>query len=104
VGLLTALINAHRPVGQPSLRDSAALALRMALAGAPVMIALFVFFPRLAPLWGVPSGDPRGRSGLSSTMEVGKVASLALDDGVALRVRWDGAPRRSASCTFAARC
>ena len=91
-GLLTALINAHRPVGQPSLRDSAALALRMALAGAPVMIALFVFFPRFAPLWGVPSGDPRGRSGLSSTMEVGKVASLALDDGVALRVRWDGAP------------
>ena len=28
-GLLTALINAHRPVGQPPLRESAALALRM---------------------------------------------------------------------------
>ncbi|MEZ5607949.1 MAG: DUF3488 and transglutaminase-like domain-containing protein [Burkholderiaceae bacterium] len=91
-GLLTALINAHRPVGQPSLRESAGLALRMALAGAPIMIALFVFFPRFAPLWGVPSGELRGRSGLSSTMTVGNVADLALDDGIALRVRFDGAP------------
>ena len=91
-GLLTALINAHRPVGQPSLRESAGLALRMALAGAPVMIALFVFFPRLAPLWGMPTDELRGRSGLSSTMTVGNVAKLALDDGIALRVRFDGAP------------
>ena len=91
-GLLTALINAHRPVGQPSLRESAALALRMALLGAPIMLALFVFFPRLAPLWGMPSDELRGRTGLSSTMSVGKVAELALDDGIALRLRFDGAP------------
>ena len=91
-GLLTALINAHRPVGQPPLRESAGLALRLALAGAPVMIALFVFFPRFAPLWGMPTGELRGRSGLSSTMTVGNVAKLALDDGIALRVRFDDAP------------
>ena len=92
LGLLTALVNAHRPVGQPSLRESAGVALRMTLAGAPVMIALFLFFPRFAPLWGIPGDAVSGRSGLSSSMEVGNVAQLALDDGIALRVKFDGAP------------
>lgn len=92
LGLLTALVHAHRPVGEPSLRESAAVALRMALAGTPVMLALFLFFPRLAPLWGMPSDALTGRSGLSSTMEVGQVAKLALDDGIALRVKFDGPP------------
>ena len=92
LGLLTALVNAHRPVGQPSLRESAALAAKMTLAGAPIMLALFVFFPRFAPLWGLPSDALTGRSGLSNTMEVGNVAELALDEGIALRVRFDGAP------------
>ena len=92
LGLLTALVNAHRPVGQPSLRESAWLAGRMALAGAPVMVALFVFFPRFAPLWGMPSDAFTGRSGLSSTLRVGSVAELALDEGIALRVRFDGTP------------
>ena len=92
LGLLTALVNAHRPVGQPSLRESALVAGRMALAGAPVMVALFVFFPRFAPLWGLPSDALTGKSGLSSSMQVGNVAELALDDGIALRVKWDGEP------------
>ena len=92
LGLLTALVNAHRPVGQPSLRESAGVALRLALAGAPVMVALFVFFPRFAPLWGIPSDALTGRSGLSSTMEVGAVAKLALDEGIAMRIKFDGAP------------
>ena len=89
LGLLTALVNAHMPVGRPPL----ALALRtaggMALLGAPIMLALFVFFPRMAPLWGMPSDGLTGRSGLSGTMQVGNIAALALDDSVAMRVRFD---------------
>ena len=90
LGLLTALVNAHRPVGQPSLRESALLAGRMALLGAPIMVALFMLFPRFAPLWGIPSDALTGRSGLSSTMQVGAMASLALDDGIAFRIKFDG--------------
>lgn len=92
LGLLTALVNAHRPVGRPALRESAWMAGQMALAGAPVMLALFVFFPRFAPLWGMPSDAMQGKTGLSSQMEVGSVAELALDEGIALRVRFDGEP------------
>ncbi|MBH1964591.1 MAG: DUF3488 domain-containing transglutaminase family protein [Comamonadaceae bacterium] len=96
VGLLTALINAHRPVGHPSLRESAGLACKMALLGAPIMVVLFMLFPRFAPLWGLPSDAATGRSGLSGSMKVGSIAELVLDDRVALRVRFESSrPRQS---------
>jgi transglutaminase-like putative cysteine protease len=90
LGLLTALVNSHMPVGKPPLMQAAKTAGWMALLGAPVMVALFVLFPRIAPLWGVPGDAMAGRTGLSSSMQVGTIASLALDDSVALRIRFDG--------------
>lgn len=90
LGLLTALVNAHMPAGRPSLAESAKIAGRMALLGAPVMVVLFVLFPRFAPLWGIPNDALSGRSGLSSEMQVGTIASLALDDAIAFRVKFDG--------------
>ena len=92
VGLLTALVNAHMPVGRPPLSTALRAALRMALFGTPVMVALFVFFPRMAPLWGLPSDSMSGRSGLSGSMQVGNIAELALDDSIALRIRFEGGP------------
>jgi transglutaminase-like putative cysteine protease len=90
LGLLTALVNAHMPVGRPPLLQAARTAGWMALLGAPVMAVLFMLFPRLAPLWGIPSDGMTGRSGLSATMQVGTVAQLALEESVALRVRFEG--------------
>ena len=92
LGLLTVLVNAHMPVGKPPLAQAAKTAGLMALLGAPVMIVLFMLFPRLAPLWGMPSDAIAGRSGLSAKMQVGSIASLALDDSVAMRIRFDGKP------------
>lgn len=90
-GLLTALVLAHMPVGQPSLRKAGSLALRTALLGAPIMVLLFVLFPRIGPLWGVPQ-DGLGKTGLSNTMRIGTMAEIAADDTVAMRVRFLGAP------------
>jgi len=90
LGLLTALVNAHMPVGKPPLMQAAKTASWMALLGAPIMAVLFVLFPRLAPLWGIPSDGMTGRSGLSASMQVGTLASLALDDSIAMRVRFEG--------------
>lgn len=89
LGLLTALVNAHMPVGRPPLSQAFRTAGTMALLGAPIMAALFMLFPRMAPLWGMPSDTMAGRSGLSGVMKVGNIAELALDDSVALRVRFD---------------
>jgi len=92
LGLLTALVNAHLPVGRPPLLHAARTAGSMALLGAPIMVVLFLLFPRFAPLWGIPNDAMTGRSGLSAQMQVGNIASLALDDNIAMRVRFEGQP------------
>jgi len=90
-GLLTALVLVHMPVGQPSLRQASSLAARTALFGAPIMALMFVLFPRIGPLWGVPQ-DGLAKTGLSNTLRMGAVAEMAQDDSIALRIRFDGAP------------
>ncbi|MCY1167260.1 MAG: DUF3488 and transglutaminase-like domain-containing protein [Pseudomonadota bacterium] len=92
LGLLTVLVNAHMPVGKPPLLQAAKTAGWMALLGAPIMLVLFLLFPRLAPLWGVPSDAMTGRSGLSASMQVGNIAALALDESVAMRIKFEGRP------------
>ncbi len=92
-GLLTALVLAHMPVGRPPLKRAAGVAARAAALGVPVMAVLFVLFPRIGPLWGLPQ-DAAGRTGLSGSLMLGGVASVAEDDSVAMRVRFEGpAPR-----------
>ncbi len=91
MGLLTALVNAHMQVGKPPLLASAKVAGKMVLLGAPIMAVMFMLFPRLAPLWGIPSDGMTGRSGLSGSMQVGSIASLALDDSIAMRIKFEGA-------------
>jgi len=88
-GLLTGLVLAHMPVGRPSLRQAGATAARAAALGAPIMVALFLLFPRMGPLWGMPQ-DAAGRTGLSGSLRLGGIAELANDDSVALRVRFFG--------------
>ena len=94
LGLLTVLVNAHMPVGRPPLLAAAKTAGWMAALGAPIMIVLFVLFPRVAPLWGLPSDAVVGRSGLSEKMQVGTIAKLALDDSVAMRIKFASLPPR----------
>lgn len=103
LGLLTALVNAHMPVGRPPLGVAMRTAARMALLGTPIMVLLFVLFPRMAPLWGMPNDTQTGRSGLSGQMSIGSMASLVLDDSVAMRVRFDtpgGQPPPQSSLYF----
>jgi transglutaminase-like putative cysteine protease len=92
LGLLTALVNAHMPVGKPPLMAAAKIAGKMALLGTPIMVVLFMLFPRLAPLWGTPGGPLQGKSGLSANMRVGTIANLALDDSIAMRIKFEGKP------------
>ncbi|MEY2861926.1 MAG: hypothetical protein RL392_2384, partial [Pseudomonadota bacterium] len=99
-GLLTALVNSQMPVGRPPLWKAAKTAGGMALLGTPIMVVLFVLFPRISPLWGIPGDAMAGRSGLSANMQVGTIANLALDDGIAMRVEFEGAPPRQSDLYF----
>ncbi len=65
---------------------------RLLLYAAPLAIAMWVFFPRIAtPFWAVPIDTSRASSGLSDTMSPGDITSLSMSGEVAFRVRFDGA-------------
>jgi len=88
-GLLTALVLAHMPVGRPPIARAGRVAAQAALLGAPIMLVLFMLFPRIAPLWAVPQ-ESLAKTGLSGTLRMGGVAELAVDDSIALRARFVG--------------
>jgi transglutaminase-like putative cysteine protease len=64
---------------------------RLLLYAAPLAIAMWIFFPRLAsPFWAVPIDTSRADSGLSNTMSPGDISELSMSDEVAFRVKFDG--------------
>ena len=91
VGLLSSLVLAQRPLGRPSIGNAVGTAARSAALGVPLMVALYVLFPRIGPLWSAPT-DGGPRTGLSDRIELGEMAELALDDSVAMRVKFLGEP------------
>jgi len=67
------------------------------LQAVPLVLVLFVLFPRLdGPIWGVFKDAYGGMTGLSDRMTPGNISSLAQSDAVAFRVRFDGAVPDSA--------
>ena len=82
---------------QETPRQSFRTGVRLMLYAAPLAVAMWVFFPRIAtPFWAVPIDTSAGTSGLSDTMSPGDISSLSLSDAVAFRVNFDGqipAPR-----------
>ncbi|MEO6279718.1 DUF3488 and transglutaminase-like domain-containing protein [Roseateles sp.] len=89
-GLLAAVVLAQMPTGVPSIAIAARRAAGTTALGLPVMVLLFVLFPRIAPLWGVPT-ESIGKTGLSNQMEFGAMSEIANDDSIAMRLKFDGA-------------
>jgi transglutaminase-like putative cysteine protease len=82
---------AGRPRLVPVLRHAATLILQ----GVPIMLALFLLFPRVqGPLWGMPQINYSVKSGLSESMAPGDVSSLSLSDAVAFRVLFENQPEK----------
>ncbi len=71
-------------------RECLSLSGRMLLQATPLMLVLFLFFPRIpGPFWALP-GEERGTSGLSEEMNPGDISELTLSDDVAFRARFQG--------------
>jgi transglutaminase-like putative cysteine protease len=59
----------------------------------PLMLVLFVLFPRIpGPLWGLPKDAWSAVSGLSEEMSPGDISNLSQSDAVAFRVQFQGQP------------
>ncbi len=73
------------------MRQSLANSGRLLLYAAPLTVAMWLFFPRIAtPFWSVPIDTSSATSGLSDRMSPGDISSLSLSDAVAFRVEFDG--------------
>jgi transglutaminase-like putative cysteine protease len=85
LGVATQARAAHPAI--PELRFAAVL-LAQAL---PVMLVLFVFFPRISgPIWGLPKDAYSGVTGLSDSMSPGAISQMAQSESPAFRVRFSG--------------
>lgn len=97
--LTTALIAGHysrlpRATGaamQLGPLASLRLARNLVLQALPLMLVLFVLFPRIdGPLWGMPKDAFSARTGLSDTLSPGNITRLSDNNAVAFRVHFDG--------------
>lgn len=57
----------------------------------PLMLVLFIIFPRFEPLWAVPTPSHQATTGISSTMSPGDIANLGANAELAFRVDFEGA-------------
>jgi transglutaminase-like putative cysteine protease len=59
---------------------------KLFLQAIPLLIILFIFFPRLPPLWSVPIPQDRAKTGMTDQMSPGDIASLSQSTELAFRV------------------
>lgn len=93
--LVTALLlEVSHPQGPLPPRTSLKSGALLLAQAVPLMLAMFVLFPRIpGPLWGVPADSQSAKMGMSDSMEPGTIAQLIRSDEVAFRVNFlDRAP------------
>ena len=55
----------------------------------PFLVLLFMFFPRLPPLWQIPVTSQQGVTGISDRMSPGDIAELSQSSALAFRIMGD---------------
>lgn len=61
----------------------------------PLLLILFVFFPRLSPFWTIPLQQGVGITGLSTQVTLGDINQLVRSDALAFRATFKEDPPRS---------
>lgn len=92
LGLTMLMVDLAHPAGALPLRTLTALAGKALLLALPLMLVIFILFPRIpGPIWGLPEDAGAARSGLSDSMAPGDISALALSNAVAFRVDFTAA-------------
>lgn len=94
VVLTAALVVLNHPAAEARLSGQyLRRAADLLLQALPLMVILFVLFPRVSgSLWGLAVQDGSARTGLSESMHIGDVSRLAASGEVAFRVEFSGPP------------
>ena len=56
----------------------------------PLVIVIFMFFPRIAPLWSIPLSTGKAYTGMTDSMSPGQIAELTQSSARAFRVEFNG--------------
>ncbi|HET6629938.1 MAG TPA: DUF3488 and transglutaminase-like domain-containing protein [Woeseiaceae bacterium] len=89
---MTAWLRMSSVAAEPA-RASFGAAGRLLLYAAPLALAMWILFPRIAaPFWAVPIDKSETSAGLNDHMSPGDISSLSLSDAVAFRVEFEGKP------------
>ena len=84
-----ALVGLHQLHTRVRVSTSLRTATVLVMQAVPLMLVLFLFFPRVAPLWSVPL--PGGtRTGMTDHVAPGDIAALTRSDEIAFRAVFDG--------------
>lgn len=68
----------------------------LVIQAVPLMVILFLFFPRLPPLWSIKISSNQAKTGMSDSMSPGDIAKLSQSTELAFRVEFSGqVPPRS---------
>ena len=85
----TLLIAFSQPRARLPWSTQIKLGAKLLLQAVPVMLILFVLFPRISgPLWGMPQDAYAGLTGLSNNMAPGSISRLVQSDAVAFRIEF----------------
>ena len=89
--LLTATLIHISLKNQHSLKFLLTLAGKLLLQAVPVMLILFVLFPRIpGPLWGIPQDAYSAMTGLGDSLQFGNISQLTKNSSIAFRVQFKG--------------
>ena len=88
--LVTAMITLNQRPGASFSAQEPLLAIKMLGLAVPMMVVLFLLFPRIGPLWSVPSKNGQGTTGMSDVLRPGEVSKLGRSAAVAFRVQFEG--------------
>lgn len=88
--MTTSLISLNDDSKSISNKGLIKLATQLVLQAIPLMLLLFVLFPRISgPLWGLPQDAHKATTGISDSMTLGKISELIQSDEIAFRVKFD---------------
>ncbi|WP_397453387.1 DUF3488 and DUF4129 domain-containing transglutaminase family protein [Pseudomonas sp. NA-150] len=88
--LLAAMIGLQQTALASKPWDTLRLALKLLAQALPLMLLLFLFFPRLEPLWSLPQPNNKGITGLSDNMAPGDMIELSRSAALVFRASFDG--------------
>ncbi|MGK0400814.1 MAG: transglutaminase-like putative cysteine protease [Candidatus Azotimanducaceae bacterium] len=90
--VMATLIAIHMSSTQTQGRQPLKLAGIAFLQALPLLVILFVFFPRLSPFWTIPLEKGTAVTGLSDRLMLGDIHRLVQSDALAFRVNFAEAP------------